>query len=137
VVALKERIARRGLHLVQTLLTTRSETLRASSGVVILAFGQWNFNHIMGAIAALAKRPLLVLREKAFAERGVLRAGYLTKVVKLSSQLRPEWLDSRDFRAVFEQWIREIKDARHVFLGYSTQATTVAKFTVVGSASPG
>jgi predicted nucleotide-binding protein len=77
-------------------------------------------------MAVAAKRPLLVLREKTVAERGVLRGGYLPHVVKMPASLKTEWFDSPEFDGEFNKWIEEVQGFRHVFLGYSSKATEVA-----------
>ncbi len=69
------------------------------------------------------KRPLLVLREKAVAERGALRSGYLPHVVKMPASLKAEWLDTQEFLNEFDKWIAEVDCFKHVFLGYSSNAT--------------
>ena len=84
------------------------------------------FSHIVAVMAAAAKRPLLVLREKALAERGALRPGYLPHVVKVPASLRIDWLESVEFEREFNKWVQEVECSRHVFLGYSSKATEVA-----------
>ena len=77
-------------------------------------------------MAVAARKPLLVLREKALTERGVLRSGHLPNVLKMPLMLKPEWLDSDDFTSVFNRWAEEVDCFRHVFLGYSSKATDTA-----------
>ncbi len=84
------------------------------------------FVHIASVMATAARRPLLVLREKAVAERGVVRGGYLRHVVKTPASLSEEWLDSPEFQSEFAKWMEEVKLSRHVFLGYSFKATEAA-----------
>lgn len=117
---------------------------RLCHGVIVLAFAQWNarrvnrdrdktiampseFTHIGAATAVASRRPLLVLREKSLADRGVLRAGYLQHVVKLPNSLKTEWLDGPEFQSEFKKWSDEIDCFRHVFLGYSSQASATGE----------
>jgi hypothetical protein len=121
----------------------RLEKIRQSHGVIILAFAQWDacrvtrdenkhvifpteFTHINAAMAVGAARPLLVLREKSVAERGVLRRGYVQRTFSIPNSLDVNWLDSDEFALVFNEWLNQVNRHRHVFLGYSSQATTVA-----------
>ena len=73
-----------------------------------------------------AKRPLLVLGEKAVAERGTLRSGYVHPVVQLPTGVDEKWLHSGDFNDEFSKWLQRVRCHRHVFLGYSSQAGKVA-----------
>jgi len=145
---LVDRIKRRGLRVLPDSPTTddlekRFEKLRHCHGVVVLAYSQWKaarlyraqkrtivmpseFSHVAAVMAAAAKRPLLVLREKTLAERGALRGGYLPHVVKAPASLRTEWLETSEFEREFNKWINEVECFRHVFLGYSSKATEVA-----------
>jgi predicted nucleotide-binding protein len=43
------------------------------------------------------------------------------------ASLDTEWLDSPEFTSEFKKWTEEVECFRHVFLGYSSQATEVAK----------
>jgi hypothetical protein len=145
---LADRIASKGLRVLPESATsddveTRFRKLRQCHGVVVLACSQWNaerlhraqaktvvlpseFTHMTAVMAVAAKRPLLVLREKTVAERGVLRGGYLPHVVKMPASLKTEWFDSPEFDGEFNKWIEEVQGFRHVFLGYSSKATEVA-----------
>jgi len=141
--ALIQRIEREGLRVVHYSADdadTELVNVGRCHGMVVLAFSQWTaerahrqqnktivvpteFNHILATMAVATKRPLLVFREKVVAERGVLRGGYLPRVVKLPRQLAIEWLDSYEFSSEFNRWLAEVDCSRHVFLGYSSQAT--------------
>jgi len=121
----------------------RLESVRQCHGVIVLAFSQWNaarihrkqsktvvlpseFNHLGVCMAVAARRPLLVLREKVVTERGSLRKGYVRRLIDIPNSLDPEWLKSQEFKGTFENWKREVNSFRHVFLGYSSQASDVA-----------
>jgi hypothetical protein len=110
-------------------------------GVIVLAFSQWEcqrlsgdqkkgvifpteFTHIGAVLATATRRPILVLREKSVAERGVLRRGYYP-VIGLPNSLGVEWLDSEEFKREFRAWLDRVNEYKHVFLGYSTQAAEV------------
>jgi hypothetical protein len=81
----------------------------------------------MAAVMAVAaRRPLLVLREKALTERGAFRSGYLPHVVRVPASLDPDWLESAEFEGEFNKWVEDVRSFRHVFLGYSSKATDVA-----------
>lgn len=121
----------------------RLERVRRSHGMLILAFRQWEghrvkrdaqksvifpseFTHISAVMAVAAERPLLVLREKPVTERGVLRRASVHPIITLPNSLDPNWLDTQEFVPVFAEWLNQVKLHRHVFLGYSSQATSVA-----------
>ena len=146
--ALTDKLTGRGLSIAPDSspidsLETRFRQVRGSQGVLIFACCQWEaerlyrdqkgtvltpteFCHIQSTMAIAARKPLLVLREKALAERGVLRTGHIPNVVKLPNGLSPEWLDGPDFQSVFNRWVGEVECFRHVFLGYSSRATDTA-----------
>lgn len=146
--ALTDKLTRRGFRIAPDSspidsLETRYARIRGSQGVLIYACSQWRaerlykrkknpaitpteFCHIQSTMAVAARKPLLVLREKALTERGVLRSGHLPNVLKMPLILKPEWLDSDDFTSVFNRWAEEVDCFRHVFLGYSSKATDTA-----------
>lgn len=146
--ALSKRIEQAGLHILPDSVTSdkvedRFQKVSRCHGVVVFAASQWEaerlsraqgksifvtseFSHIVAAIAVAARRPLLVLREKAVAERGVLRAGYLDHIVKVPNSLEPEWVEGPEFAPEFDKWVKDVECHRHVFLGYSSQAAPVA-----------
>jgi len=120
----------------------RSHKIAHCHGVVVLAFSQWEcrrlsrdekkavifpteFAHIGAVLATATRRPLLVLREKSVAERGVLRPGYVP-VISLPNSLDVEWLKSEGFQREFREWVEHVSAYKHVFVGYSSQATEVA-----------
>ena len=124
-------------------LEERYEKLRRSDGVLVIAIAQWEarrlyrnperkvilpseFTHIVPAMAVAARRPLLVLKEKAVAERGTLRGSYVHPVVQMPSGVDEKWLHSGDFNDEFGKWLQRVQCHRHVFLGYSSQASHVA-----------
>jgi len=120
----------------------RLKKIRQSQGVIVLAFSQWEghrvndgrkdvtfpteFTHISTVMAVATARPLIVFREKSVAERGVLRRGYVPQIISLPSSLDVAWLDSKEFDQEFALWLNEVNSRRHVFLGYSSQAESVA-----------
>jgi hypothetical protein len=121
----------------------RLETVRQSDGVIVLAFSQWEgrrttrdskkeilpteFAHIGVVMAVATCRPLLILRDRSVAERGVLRSGIVNPPsVSIPSTLDTEWLDSTKFTSTLKAWLSDVKRRRTVFLGYSSQATNVA-----------
>ncbi|HXJ86572.1 MAG TPA: TIR domain-containing protein [Candidatus Binatia bacterium] len=143
--AVEELLRSKGLRILtesadsDTVIDDITKTNRCR-GVLVLAFEQWNarrlnrdrdkdvvmpseFTHIKAVTAAASRRPLLVLREKSLADRGVLRGGYLQHVVRLPNSLKTEWLDGTEFQSEFKKWRDEIDCFRHVFLGYSSQAS--------------
>jgi Predicted nucleotide-binding protein containing TIR-like domain len=146
--ALTDKIVRRGLTVAPDsapidTMEMRFSQMRRFDGVLVFACCQWEaerlyrdqrktaitpteFCHIESTMAVAARKPLLVLREKALAERGVLRSGHLPNVVKLPNGLNPEWLEESDFQSAFNRWVDEVQCFRHVFLGYSSKATDTA-----------
>jgi hypothetical protein len=143
--ALADRIERRGLRVLSDGADTENaeralRRCRTCQGVIVLGFGQWRaerlyrkqrkeailsseFSHIKAIMATAHKLPLLVFRDKSLTDRGVFRGGYLPNVVKLPQSLRLDWFDQPEFELAFKQWIDEVNCFRHVFLGYSNQAT--------------
>jgi Predicted nucleotide-binding protein containing TIR-like domain len=112
-------------------------------GMIILAFGQWEgcrlgetdddsailpseFTHIGIVQAALSKRPYLILREKSVAERGALRRNFALAPMDLPKSLDTDWLEADKFESEFQGWLKKVRARSHVFLGYSSQAATVA-----------
>jgi hypothetical protein len=120
----------------------RRDTIAHCHGVIALAFAQWEcrrlsrdrdsavifpteFLHIEAALATATNRPLLVLREKSVAPRGVLRPGYI-RVINLPISLDVEWIKSEEFQNEFQEWEKGVRQSKYVFLGYSSQASEVA-----------
>jgi hypothetical protein len=83
------------------------------------------FTHIGIVQTLVSDRPFLLLHERPVAERGALRNGYV-RPVKLPNALSPDWLDSDEFGEEFRSWLQTVNLHKHVFLGYSSQATDVA-----------
>jgi hypothetical protein len=77
-------------------------------------------------MAVAANKPLLVLKEKGVAERGVLRKGYVHPVLDMPRSATVDWLNSSAFERAFSEWLRDVKQRRHLFLGYSSKARAVA-----------
>jgi hypothetical protein len=147
--ALVEHLDRSGLSVVRDWASTatvkqRLEYVRACHGVIVIAFSQWDarrlsrdksknavfpseFAHIGIALAVAAKRPLLVFREKEVEERGALRPGYVHPVISLPRSLDTDWLKSEKCERDLRAWRQQVQSARHVFLGYSSQAAAVGE----------
>ena len=124
-------------------LNQRFEQLSQSQGLLAIAFAQWEgervtreqsnpcvftseFVHISVALAMAARCPVLLLREKSLAERGVLRRGYVRQSLDMPKSLDIGWLESRDFQNEFKEWVRKVKEYKDVFLGYSSNAREIA-----------
>lgn len=146
-----EKVARAGVRQVEVDETLRLEDIsgeiRKLQGVIAMAFGQWQgqrlvkkkdeaifpteFNHLHIAIAAAARRPLLILKERSVSERGALKPSLGCRTVKIPSNLDPAWLDGPEFEKQFEVWLKEVKSQRDVFLGYcSKSAGTAAQIQI-------
>jgi hypothetical protein len=145
--ALKDRLTGAGLRILPESASTddveqRLGAIRQCHGVVVLAFSQWQaarmyrvqekksvmpteFTHLGVSMALAARRPLFLLREKCVAERGALRRGYVSRHIGVPNSLNPEWLESVEFETEFQRWLKEVDRFRHVFLGYSSKATSV------------
>ena len=119
------------------------EYLHRSNGVLVIALSQWEahrlhrdktknlvmpseFTHLTNVMTMAAKKPLLVLREKTVAERGSLRRGYVHPVLDIPRSAYLEWLETFSFQGVFAEWLKKVKEHKHVFLGYSSQARDTA-----------
>jgi predicted nucleotide-binding protein len=124
-------------------LEERFEHMRQCQGVLVLAFAQWRaqrlyrdedkeltvtteFVHIANSMAVAAGKPLLILREKDVAQRGSLKEGYVHPVMAVPSKAGPEWLEEQTFRDAFSQWLKRVREHKHVFLGYSNRAKPMA-----------
>lgn len=125
-------------------LATRLSKIRQCQGVVVLGFAQWRgegvppvqrksvvmpseFSHVAAAMAVAEGRPLLVLRQKSVTERGTFRSGYLPHVVRAPDSLSVDWLAGQEFRLEFDKWASAVMKFKHVFLGYSSQASRTAE----------
>jgi hypothetical protein len=131
--------------------TERFQEIAGCHGILILAFGQWRadrlradgkkivavrnglkqtlpseFVHIGITFAIIKRKPLLLIREKTVAARGALRRGYVPETVDLPNKLGIDWLNSFQFANAFANWVSLVKKSKHIFLGYSTQASDVA-----------
>jgi hypothetical protein len=123
--------------------SARYDEIKDCDGVVILAFEQWKgkrsvgnkgdvavmpseFTHIGIVQAGLSERPYLILREKSLSSRGALRNGFADVPLDLPSSLDPKWLRSERFDIQFDRFLKTVQARYHVFLGYSSQAETVA-----------
>jgi hypothetical protein len=144
--ALRDRIERSGLGILPDLPATANMAERLSNvarcqGVAVVAFRQWEgqrlsrnqkkifpteFTHISVALATAEGRPIFVLREKSVAERGALRRGF-GAIIDLPNSLNVRWLDSDKFQLSFNKWLQDVDEYKHIFLGYSSQATKVGR----------
>jgi hypothetical protein len=120
----------------------RLEAIRRSHGVIVVAFSQWEghrlsrnqkkavifpseFAHMACVMAVASKRPMLVLREKSVADRGVFRTGYVRPIIDFKN-CEIAWLDGPEFRTEFNKWTANVNQQKHVFLGYSSKAEPTA-----------
>jgi hypothetical protein len=118
-------------------LEKRYELMRRCQGVLVIACAQWcskrlyrdedrslivpsEFTHVASAMAVAAGKPLLVLREKDVAQRGSLKEGYVQLAVAVPSKAGPDWLDTPTFEDSFSEWLKQVRDHKHVFLAYSS-----------------
>ena len=120
----------------------RYELMQHCHGVVMIASAQWRsqrlyrdergivgtseFSHVASSMAVAAGKPLLVLRDKDVAPRGSLKEGYVRPVVLVPSKAGPDWLTTSTFQDPFKAWLEEVRQQRHVFLGYSSGARAMA-----------
>jgi predicted nucleotide-binding protein len=77
-------------------------------------------------MAVAAGEPLLVLREKDVARRGSLKEGYVDLLVAVPSKAGPDWLDTLTFKDSFSEWLKRVRDQKHVFLAYSSAVRSTA-----------
>ncbi|HLJ90321.1 MAG TPA: TIR domain-containing protein [Candidatus Angelobacter sp.] len=123
-------------------IADRYDHVRNNQGVIVPVFSQWQgqrlnrsqdrtwtlpseFTHIVATMAVAAERPLLVLQEKTVDERGAFKKGLMHPIVDVPASLDPDWLDSPSFAYEFDKWLDQVRSHRHVFLGYSTQASEI------------
>jgi len=121
----------------------RFDQIKRSQGCVVLAFSQWDahrlfrnqdrpiilpseFAHVTSAIAMVARKPLLVLKEKQVQERGMLRGEYAGRVLEIPNSASTDWLATSEFEPRFANWLKDVRKQRHIFLGYSSQARVTA-----------
>ncbi|TCA83704.1 hypothetical protein E0H65_35660 [Rhizobium leguminosarum bv. viciae] len=123
-------------------LSDQISAIQQIQGVVVIAFAQWRgtrvhadsderifpseFCHLHITAATALGKPLLVLREKIVAERGVLRPALGCRAVRIAPSLTARWLDSPEFVKEFSKWSKEISSAYDVFFGYSGAASDTA-----------
>jgi len=146
-----KKVSRAGLQTVDMdealRLEDQAREIRKLQGVIVVAFRQWQgqrlvgkrdeaifpteFNHLHIAIAAAARRPLLILKDKSVSERGALKPSLGCRTVKFHSRLDPTWLEGSDFDKQFQLWLGEVKSQCDVFLGYcSKSAGTAAQIQI-------
>jgi len=124
-------------------IAARYDRLRGVDGVIVVAFSQWSarrlnrdqererilpseFVHIYNTMAVAAGKPLLVMVERDVEMRGTLRDGYVPRPTKMPRTLRPDWLETDEFQADFSRWLEDVNRNKHVFLGYASEAESVA-----------
>ena len=84
------------------------------------------FAHVTLMLATLAKKPLLVIRQRQVRERGALRRGYVHPIVEMPNSAGAVWLKTKDFENAFVRWLTHVRKQKHVFLGYASQARETA-----------
>jgi hypothetical protein len=146
--ALEERLREEDLNVINLEsigravgIDARHKELRGCDGIIILAFEQWKarrlnggedavmpseFTHIGVVQAAVSERPYLILREKSLSSRGTLRNGFADAPLDLPKSLGPDWLKKEPFKTELARFLVRVRARYHVFLGYSSQAETVA-----------
>lgn len=146
--ALQDRITSEGVRLEldgrdYQNLAGRHELMRRCQGAVIVASAQWaarrlyrhkdesliapsEFTHVATSMAVATGKPLLVLRDKEVAQRGTLKQGYVDLTAIVPSKAGLKWLDSPSFTDMFSEWLKRVREQRHVFLGYSSGVAALA-----------
>jgi hypothetical protein len=146
--ALRKTLREEGLEIAQGSpsrddIAARYSKFRSVDGLIVVAFSQWSaqrlnrqqdrdrilpseFAHIMNTMAIAAEKPLFVIMERDVEARGTLRDGYVSRPSKPPRSLKPEWLQTNEFKSDFSRWLEEVKKHRHVFLGYGSEAEPVA-----------
>jgi CAP12/Pycsar effector protein, TIR domain len=112
-------------------------------GAIVLAFAQWECvglggrrgsglmpsegNHFEGGLAIAHGVPLLVVMEEGSLQRGILSEGPDHQVVDMPRGAGARWLDEDPtFSDHFRAWTEEVKSRPRVFLGYCSEAKSVA-----------
>ena len=82
------------------------------------------YNHLEGAIAISHQMPLLILVEAGMDRAGIFASGI--KPATIPAEADEKWVASGAFRGHFDAWAKEVKERRHVFLGYCSKANSAA-----------
>jgi hypothetical protein len=144
--ALERRIADEGLDIVESdridRLEDQARKMRDLQGLLVVALRQWQgqriarkrdeavfpteFNHVHMALAAAARKPILVLRDKGVDERGALKPAMGCRTIKLPANLDAAWFEGPDFKKAFQVWLDEVRARSRLFLGYCSKSQGTA-----------
>ena len=99
--------------------------LSASDGPVFLPT---EYCHYEGALARTLGLPLLVIAQQRLMRRVVFDMSFGPFVGVFPNDADRSWLDTKDFEVVFKNhWLKQLTARKDVFLGYCSQASTVAQ----------
>ncbi len=124
-----------------------SELMGLCQGALILAFSRWDateifdppkqvpnkiispteYGHLEGGVAIAKSKPLLVIRDEEVAARGIVWDGLGRAILDIPREdTVSHWAKSSGFKATFNEWLKQVNEHYHVFLGYSSKAQPTA-----------
>lgn len=113
------------------------KVMRSCQGAVLLGFARWEFvenrqlfrfateyTHSEGAVALMHHLPTLFVIDNGVLQRGIFSPSQ--SLIDIPRDVDEFWVDSHDFKQQFENWREQVDNRYHVFLGYSSGATSTA-----------
>lgn len=113
------------------------QVMRYCQGAVILGFARWEcldndqwrrfateFTHVEGAVALMRGLPTFIVKDNGVSERGILHNSQ--SLVYMPPSADETWVDGDDFTRKLQYWRENVEKRYHVFLGYSSGATSTA-----------
>ena len=82
------------------------------------------YNHLEGALAISQGLPVFIISEEGMDSKGIFASGI--KSTPIPSGADASWVDSIQFANHFDAWVELVRKRRDVFLGYCSQADSVA-----------
>jgi hypothetical protein len=118
-----------------------NEVMRRCQGALILGFARWHllakdgepikfpteYNHYEGALANSRGLPILTITERGMVDRGIHWTGGGNAILFLPEDADGKWLEGESFRHRFSVWAEQLSERKDVFLGYCSQAQSVAQ----------
>jgi Predicted nucleotide-binding protein containing TIR-like domain len=92
-----------------------------------LGFSPTEYNHFEGALAIAQGIPLLILAEQGVVHRGITWTGGGRRIITVPQGAHGNWLTTTQFQAPFSLWRKDVELCRDVFLGYCSDAKSLAR----------